>query len=148
METHPLVNAVNQYVARLQRMVEGRKRFFADAAHQLKTPLAIIQAESELALRERELAGARAHLARLNGSVRQAAKEVEQLLSPRGWSRTAATRPRSTGCGSARWRRPWRWTGPRWPGETGWTWVLKGTLVTRRTRSTASRNSSRNCSAT
>lgn len=81
VETHPLVNAVNQYVARLQRMVEGRKRFFADAAHQLKTPLAIIQAESELALRERELAGARAHLARLNGSVRQAAKEVEQLLS-------------------------------------------------------------------
>lgn len=81
VETQPLVNAVNQYVARLQRMVEGRKRFFADAAHQLKTPLAIIQAESELALRERELAGAQAHLARLNGSVRQAAKEVEQLLS-------------------------------------------------------------------
>ena len=81
VETQPLVNAVNQYVARLQRMVEGRKRFFADAAHQLKTPLAIIQAESELALRERDVAGAQAHLARLNGSVQQAAKEVEQLLS-------------------------------------------------------------------
>jgi two-component system, OmpR family, sensor histidine kinase TctE len=81
LETRPLVSAVNQYVARLHRMVQGRKRFFADAAHQLKTPLAIIQAESELALRETDLASVRVHVERLNGSVRQAAKEVAQLLS-------------------------------------------------------------------
>ena len=81
VETKPLVSAVNQYVARLHRMIQGRKRFFADAAHQLKTPLAIIQAESELALRETDLAGARVHLERLHGSVQQAAKEVAQLLS-------------------------------------------------------------------
>ncbi|SDP39229.1 signal transduction histidine kinase [Ralstonia sp. 25mfcol4.1] len=81
VEIRPLVTAVNQYVARLHRMVQGRKRFFADAAHQLKTPLAVIQAESELALRETDLAGVRGHVARLNGSVRQAAKEVAQLLS-------------------------------------------------------------------
>ncbi|KAI3589382.1 Tricarboxylate transport sensor protein TctE [Cupriavidus sp. U2] len=81
VEIRPLVTAVNQYVARLHRMVQGRKRFFADAAHQLKTPLAVIQAESELALRETDLAGVRGHVSRLNGSVRQAAKEVAQLLS-------------------------------------------------------------------
>jgi len=81
VETKPLVLAVNQYVARLHRMIEGRKRFFADAAHQLKTPLAIIQAESELALREHDLPSARAHVQRLHGSVQQAAKEVAQLLS-------------------------------------------------------------------
>lgn len=81
VETKPLVLAVNQYVARLHGMVQGRKRFFADAAHQLKTPLAIIQAESELALREQDLPGVRTHVERLHGSVRQAAKEVEQLLS-------------------------------------------------------------------
>lgn len=81
VEIRPLVTAVNQYVARLHRMVQGRKRFFADAAHQLKTPLAVIQAESELALRETDLDGVRRHVARLNGSVRQAAKEVAQLLS-------------------------------------------------------------------
>lgn len=81
VETKPLVSAVNQYVARLHRMVQGRKRFFADAAHQLKTPLAIIQAESELALREHDLASVRAHVERLHGSVQQAAKEVAQLLS-------------------------------------------------------------------
>lgn len=81
VETKPLVSAVNQYVARLHRMIQGRKRFFADAAHQLKTPLAIIQAESELALREKDLDGVRAHVERLHGSVQQAAKEVAQLLS-------------------------------------------------------------------
>src|SRR5262249_43559744 len=51
-EMKPLVRALNQYVERLHRMLQARKRFFADAAHQLKTPLAVIQAESELALRE------------------------------------------------------------------------------------------------
>ena len=81
VETKPLVSAVNQYVARLHRMIQGRKRFFADAAHQLKTPLAVIQAESELALRERDFDRVRAHLERLHGSVQQAAKEVAQLLS-------------------------------------------------------------------
>jgi len=81
VETRPLVSAVNQYVARLHRMIEGRKRFFADAAHQLKTPLAIMQAESELALRERDLPSVRKHVERLHGSVQQAAKEVAQLLS-------------------------------------------------------------------
>lgn len=48
-EVTPLVAAINQYVARLLRMLDARKRFFADAAHQLKTPLAVIQAQSELA---------------------------------------------------------------------------------------------------
>lgn len=81
VETKPLVSAVNQYVGRLHRMVQGRKRFFADAAHQLKTPLAIIQAESELALRETDLPGIRVHLHRLHDSVQLAAREVAQLLS-------------------------------------------------------------------
>jgi len=47
----------------------------------LKTPLAIIQAESKLALRETLNEPARVHLTRLNGAVRQAAKGVQQLLS-------------------------------------------------------------------
>lgn len=80
-DIRPLVAAVNQYVARLHRMIAGRKRFFADAAHQLKTPLAIIQAEAELALRESAPANVHAHVTRLHGSVQHAAREVAQLLS-------------------------------------------------------------------
>ncbi|WP_347327533.1 sensor histidine kinase, partial [Ralstonia pseudosolanacearum] len=80
-EVTPLVAAINQYVARLLRMLDARKRFFADAAHQLKTPLAVIQAQSELALREHDGNRIRRHLAPLHDTVRQAAKGVQQLLS-------------------------------------------------------------------
>ncbi len=62
-------------------MLDARKRFFADAAHQLKTPLAVIQAQSELALREPDGNRIRRHLAPLHDTVRQAAKGVQQLLS-------------------------------------------------------------------
>jgi len=80
-EVAPLVEAINQYVARLLRMLQARKRFFADAAHQLKTPLAVIQAQSELALREPDGERIRRHLEPLHGTVRQAARGVQQLLS-------------------------------------------------------------------
>ncbi|SAL23991.1 sensor histidine kinase [Caballeronia humi] len=80
-EMKPLVESINQYIARLRRMQESRRRFFTDAAHQLKTPLAVIQAESELALRETKDERASLHLKRLNGAVRQAGKGVQQLLS-------------------------------------------------------------------
>lgn len=80
-EVAPLVEAINQYVARLLRMLQARKRFFADAAHQLKTPLAVIQAQSELALREPDGERIRRHLQPLHGTVREAAKGVQQLLS-------------------------------------------------------------------
>jgi len=80
-EVAPLVEAINQYVARLLRMLQARKRFFADAAHQLKTPLAVIQAQSELALREPNGDRIRRHLEPLHGTVRQAARGVQQLLS-------------------------------------------------------------------
>lgn len=80
-EVAPLVEAINQYVARLLRMLQARKRFFADAAHQLKTPLAVIQAQSELALREPDGERIRRHLEPLHGTVREAAKGVQQLLS-------------------------------------------------------------------
>lgn len=80
-ELAPLVDSINQYIGRTQRMQVARRRFFADAAHQLKTPLAAVQAGVELALRPDEQPRADAHLRRANGAVRQAAKIVQQLLS-------------------------------------------------------------------
>lgn len=80
-EVKPLVESINQYVGRVGRMQASRQRFFADAAHQLKTPLAIIQAESELTLRESLSEPARTRVERLNHAVKQAAKSVRQLLS-------------------------------------------------------------------
>ncbi|MEI5996058.1 sensor histidine kinase N-terminal domain-containing protein [Paraburkholderia bengalensis] len=86
-EVAPLVESINQYIGRTQRMLISRRRFFADAAHQLKTPLAVIQAESELAMRDDAPAPAGTrecrdvHLRRLNRAVRQAARIVQQLMS-------------------------------------------------------------------
>jgi len=80
-EMKPLAQALNQYVERLHRMVQARKRFFADAAHQLKTPLAVIQVQSELALREPDGNRVREHVRLLHGTVRDASKGVQQLLS-------------------------------------------------------------------
>jgi len=80
-ELAPLVESINQYIGRTQRMQVARRRFFADAAHQLKTPLAAAQAGAELALRPEERPRAHAHLRRVNGAVREAAKIVQQLLA-------------------------------------------------------------------
>lgn len=88
-EVTPLVDSINQYIGRTQLMQSSRRRFFNDAAHQLKTPLAVIQAESELALRdidgmEAKSSGDRrqgVHLRRLNRAVQHAVRIVQQLLS-------------------------------------------------------------------
>jgi two-component system sensor histidine kinase TctE len=53
-EVSPLVFAVNQLLARLRTTIAAQKRFIADASHQLRTPLAVIQAKAELALREED----------------------------------------------------------------------------------------------
>ncbi|HYS66571.1 MAG TPA: ATP-binding protein, partial [Paraburkholderia sp.] len=94
-EVAPLVDSINQYIGRTQLMQLSRRRFFNDAAHQLKTPLAVIQAESELALRDSDGIGSGScgeenasgnrrpgvHLRRLNRAVQQAVRIVQQLLS-------------------------------------------------------------------
>ena len=51
-EVSPLVDSVNDLLTRLKDSVATQKRFLADAAHQLKTPLAGLRMQAELAQRE------------------------------------------------------------------------------------------------
>ncbi len=51
-EVAPLVSSVNDLLQRLTRSIEHQKRFLADAAHQLKTPLAGLRMQADLAQRE------------------------------------------------------------------------------------------------
>ena len=53
-EVRPLVVAMNGYMARLQALITGQRRFIADASHQLRTPLTVLKMQAELALRECE----------------------------------------------------------------------------------------------
>ena len=52
MEVVPLVDAVNDLLRRLNESLATQKRFLADAAHQLKTPLAGLRMQADLAQRE------------------------------------------------------------------------------------------------
>lgn len=50
-EVRPLVHELNALLARLAESIESQQRFVADAAHQLRTPLAALQAQVEAACR-------------------------------------------------------------------------------------------------
>lgn len=52
LEVAPLVSSVNDLLMRLKDSIATQKRFLADAAHQLKTPLAGLRMQADLALRE------------------------------------------------------------------------------------------------
>ena len=51
-EVAPLVGAINDLLGRLDDSMRSQKHFLADAAHQLKTPLAGLRMQAELAQRE------------------------------------------------------------------------------------------------
>jgi len=50
-ELDPLVNALNGYMLRLQSQLDAQRRFTANAAHQLRTPLALLRTQTTYALR-------------------------------------------------------------------------------------------------
>jgi two-component system sensor histidine kinase TctE len=50
-ELRPLVDATNQVMARLKRLLDHQRRFVRDASHQLRTPLAVLKAQVQSAQR-------------------------------------------------------------------------------------------------
>jgi two-component system, OmpR family, sensor histidine kinase TctE len=80
-EIAPLVDAFNDLLERLHTTISVQKRFIADAAHQMKTPLAGLSTQSELALRERDPAELRRTLEQIARGSQRAAHLVSQLLS-------------------------------------------------------------------
>jgi two-component system sensor histidine kinase TctE len=84
-EVSPLVGAINDLLARLDRSIAAQKHFLADAAHQLKTPLAGLRTQAELAQREVDAGGdaksIKRSLHQIARSSQRAAHMVNQLLS-------------------------------------------------------------------
>ena len=82
LEVAPLVSSVNDLLMRLKDSIATQKRFLADAAHQLKTPLAGLRMQADLAQREgasaEELKQSLRHIGR--SSIR-ATHTVNQLLA-------------------------------------------------------------------
>jgi len=50
-EIYPIFTEVNELLARLSQSLDANQRFIADASHQLRTPIAALQAEAEMAIR-------------------------------------------------------------------------------------------------
>jgi two-component system sensor histidine kinase TctE len=80
-EVRPLVAEVNDLMQRLGKTLDFQSRFMADAAHQLKTPVAGLKAQIELALREPDPQRMRHSLAQLYVGVDRMSRLVQQLLS-------------------------------------------------------------------
>ena len=53
-ELRPFVTALNGYMLRLQHQVDAQRRFTANAAHQLRTPLTLLRTQASYALRGSE----------------------------------------------------------------------------------------------
>ena len=82
LEVAPLVASVNDLLMRLKDSVATQKRFLADAAHQLKTPLAGLRMQADLALREDANAeDLKQSLRQIGRSSIRATHTVNQLLA-------------------------------------------------------------------
>ena len=80
-EVLPLVQAVNELMAQLDASATAQQRFLATAAHQLRTPLAGLQSQIELALLEAPDEACRRSLSEIHASAMRAARLAVQLLS-------------------------------------------------------------------
>ncbi len=85
-EVSPLVRAINDLLSRLDQSFRAQKHFLADAAHQLKTPLAGLRMQAELAQRdidagERDPLALKKSLRQIARSSQSAAHMVNQLLA-------------------------------------------------------------------
>jgi len=79
-EIAPLVDSINGLLGRLEQSILTQKRFIADAAHQLKTPLAGLRMQAELAARQTDPQELRASLRQISLSVVRTTRLVNQLL--------------------------------------------------------------------
>lgn len=70
-EISPLVSSFNQALDRLEQGFERQQRFLADAAHELKTPLALIRAHIELGTNDRAI---------LLQDIDHMSRQIQQLL--------------------------------------------------------------------
>ncbi len=79
-EIEPLVVELNSLFNRLQEAFEREKRFAADAAHELRTPLAALRTQTQVALRAKDTDDRSQALKKVLAGVDRSTHVVQQLL--------------------------------------------------------------------
>jgi two-component system, OmpR family, sensor histidine kinase TctE len=81
VEIRPLIDAIDDLLKRLNEDIEAQRRFVANAAHQLRTPLAGLKTQTELAMRQKDLTDLQHILKQVHRSADNVTRLVNQLLS-------------------------------------------------------------------
>lgn len=81
LELDQLVGALNRFMARLAASNETLRAFMGDAAHQMRTPLAALRAQAQLALDEDDPAEQRRSLVTIERNASHMSRLLNQLLS-------------------------------------------------------------------
>lgn len=79
-EIQPLIRAFNQQHARLRDMIDNERNFLSNAAHELRTPLAVLTVQTENALRTDDIDEIKALLRKMAATTQRSSRLAEQLL--------------------------------------------------------------------
>ena len=80
IELLPLSQSLNSFIGRFRTALRQTETFIAEAAHHIRTPLAVVKSESELALRKSKSAENRTHLRNIIRAVDRTNRSASQLL--------------------------------------------------------------------
>lgn len=80
LEARPLAAAINDLMSRLAQTLDNERRFTADAAHELRTPLAAVKVQTEVALASADAAMRTHALQQIRVAVDRSSHLVDQLL--------------------------------------------------------------------
>lgn len=80
-EARPLIGAFNELLARLDASLRAQQRFVADAAHQIRTPLAGLKMQAEIAMRQRDPVNLQHAMRQIVASADRTSHLISQLLA-------------------------------------------------------------------
>jgi two-component system sensor histidine kinase TctE len=79
-ELVPLIGALNGFIARLRAALSRTETFITEAAHHIRTPLATVRAQAEIALRQSDNEATRQTLRGVIRAVEESSRSATQLL--------------------------------------------------------------------
>lgn len=79
-EVRPLIDALNQHTARIERLLSTRQRLITDASHQMRTPLSEMRTQIEYTLRQERPELSHQTLKDVHADVDRLARLLSQLL--------------------------------------------------------------------